>query len=159
MLQLARLLNKRRGTMRVSVCALSRGARVRLLSELSVRNAAGRVVSVEKPPMVVVARVSRGTIFFLHRPTAFRAQSIVEACISHAPRRIHVYVNASLVHVSIIIDNVNLQCCFLILVYYCNFVQTKVSVRRTLFSSVSARIDSTRMSRGNIDHVPANTSM
>lgn len=105
MLQLARLLNERRGTMRVSVCALSRGARVRLLSELSVRNAAGRVVSVEKPPMVVVAReFLEGPFFFLHRPTAFRAQSIVEACISHAPRRIHVYVNASLVHVPIIID-------------------------------------------------------
>lgn len=52
--------------MRVNVCAIDGGARVRLLSELSVRNAAGRVVSVEKPPMVVVvARESlEGPFFF-----------------------------------------------------------------------------------------------
>lgn len=105
-LQLARLLNEPRGTMRVNVCAMDGGARVRLLSELSVRNAAGRVVSVEKPPMVVVvARESlEGPFFFLHCPTAFRAQSIVKECVSHAPRHIHVYANGSLVHVPIIVD-------------------------------------------------------
>ena len=40
--------------MRVNICAVARGACVRLLSDLSVRNAAGRVVFAEKPPMVVV---------------------------------------------------------------------------------------------------------
>lgn len=88
MSQLARLPNERRDTVRVSVCAMDRGARVRLLSELFVRIAAGRVVSVEKPPMVVV--VARGLLdgrFFFHNGlTAVRAQSIIKACVFHAPR-------------------------------------------------------------------------